>query len=534
MMREKARSAVSQLLSLNTTGATVIDEGGEHQFMPIDQLQVGMTVSVAPGERLPVDGVVLSGTSDIDRSIVTGESMPEQASTGMKVEAGIMNLTGPLMVRVTAVGGDTFLGEVVKLMEIAEQGKAGYMRIADRAAQIYAPVVHLLALATFIGWMVWTGGDWHTSLFTAIAVLIITCPCALGLAVPAVQIVASGMLFKRGILVKDGAALERMSTIDMVAFDKTGTLTTGNLELTGDDCSSKTDRAIARMLVQGSSHPLSKALARALSGENLPTVKLENISEVPGKGIKAVWKGKQVRLGAPDWCSEQTVPANAENDDNRSQVGLSVAGKRRAMFSFSDQIRPEAGEVVSQLKEKGISVALLSGDRQGPVESLARKIGIDDWHASLTPGGKVLFINQQLAAGKNILMVGDGINDAPSLAAATTSMAPSSASDIGQTAADMVFTTPSLNAVIDALDISDKATRHIRQNFGLAIAYNIVAVPLAVIGLATPLVAAVAMSSSSILVTTNALRLKMSAARKKSPGQDKVPVPNLQQSQVRS
>lgn len=507
MMREKARSAVSSLLSLNATGATIINEDGERQFLPVAEIRPGMTVLVVAGERVPVDGVVIGGTSDIDRSIVTGESLPEKSSQGTKLEAGVMNLTSPLQIRVTAIGHKTFLGEVISLMETAEQGKAGYMRVADRAAQIYAPVVHLMAAATFIGWLWWSGGDWHHSLFTAIAVLIITCPCALGLAVPAVQIVASGILFRRGILVKDGSALERMSSIDTVVFDKTGTLTTGKPVLSNNFSASDEQKSLVLAMARESAHPLSIALQHDLSTRGVTAIDIKSVVEVPGHGIEAQWQGKKLRLGEPQWCDPNF---RGQPEDARSHVAFSVNGKRQCLFSFHDQLRPDARQVVQGLLDQDRQVILLSGDNLNAVKTVAASLGIEQFYASKTPQEKAAFIQKLQAQGKKTLMVGDGINDAPSLASATASMAPSSASDIGKTAADMVFTSPSLQAVADGLDISEKATRHVNQNFALAVIYNLIAIPLAVTGFATPLIAAIAMSSSSIIVTANALRLRLS------------------------
>jgi len=508
MMREKARSAVSQLLSLNATGATIIDKDGEHQFVPVGELEPGMVIFVAAGERLPVDGEIINGTSDVDRSLVTGESLPEKMQVGMKLESGVMNLTGALELRVTAVGKDSFLGEVIKLMEAAEQGKARYMRIADRAAQIYAPAVHLLAGLTFLGWMWWSGGDWHMSIFTAIAVLIITCPCALGLAVPAVQIVASGMLFRRGILVKDGAALERMSDIDTVVFDKTGTLTSGELIMEENNSATPESQSVAMALATSSLHPLSRALHKTLSANGIIAAQVTELREIPGHGVEALWQGKTVRLGQPVWCGAETV--HDENKTN-SVVALSIDGQVCADFSFRDSLRNGAKQTISRLTQQGISVHMISGDCPAAVADIAGKLGIDDYHATMTPAGKVKFIEDLLASNHKVLMVGDGMNDAPSLAAASASLAPSSASDIGRTAADMVFTRSDLYAVIDALDVSRRSTRHVLQNFMLAIAYNLVAIPLAIVGLATPLLAAIAMSSSSIVVISNALRLRLTA-----------------------
>ncbi len=518
MMREKARSAVSQLLSLNSAGATIVEKNGDHRFVQLSELVPGMTIFVAAGERIPVDGEVVTGLSDVDRSLVTGESLPEKVGVGRKIEAGVMNLTGPLELNVVAVGNDTFLGEVIKLMETAEQGKARYMRIADRAAQIYAPAVHLAALLTFFGWMWWSSGDWHMSIYTAIAVLIITCPCALGLAVPAVQIVASGMLFRRGILVKDGAGLERMTGIDTVVFDKTGTLTKGELKLQdtgGND--SETD-TLALALSAASLHPLSIALQKSLKPSGDLPAQVSNLREVPGCGVEAVWKNSIVRLGELSWCSNDSGEiADKNGTDTNSVVALSIDGKLKKTYQFSDDLRTGALKTVTELIDRGIEVVILSGDREQAVAETATRLGISNFHSRMKPDAKVKFVENLVASGRKTLMVGDGMNDAPSLAAATASMAPSSASDIGRTAADMVFTRSDLYAVLDALDVASGSTRHVRQNFIFAIFYNLVAVPLAIFGFATPLFAALAMSSSSIVVITNALRLNMTGLSNYKP-----------------
>jgi len=348
--------------------------------------------------------------------------------------------------------------------------------------------------------------------------LIITCPCALGLAVPAVQIVASGMLFRRGILVKDGSGLERMTGIDTVVFDKTGTLTTGELVLQGKIETTGEVAALALALSAASMHPLSKALHKTLyktlaKSEN-PAMLISNIREVPGLGVKALWQDKPVRLGEISWCGGKTSDSDV---DTNSIVALSIDGKVVTTYRFQDSLRQGAVQTVARLVERGVSVVVLSGDRAPAVADIAGKLGIAEFQARITPDGKVAFVESLVLQGKKVLMVGDGINDAPALAAATASIAPSSASDIGRTAADMVFTRRDLYAVIDALDVADGSTRHVRQNFAFAVVYNLIAVPMAIFGLATPLVAALAMSSSSIVVIANALRLNWIGSKEKMP-----------------
>lgn len=503
MMRARARSAVTQLLSLSATGAQVIGPDGERRFCPVADITPGMIVAIAPGERVPVDGRVISGTSDLDRSIVTGEAAPETIGPSGLVEAGTLNLTGPLQIEVTAAGRDSFLSQVIGLMETAEQAKDRYVRLADRAAQIYAPLVHLAAAATFLGWL-WWAGDWHLALVTAIAVLIITCPCALGLAVPAVQMVASGRLFRRGIMVKDGSALERLAEVDTVVLDKTGTLTLGQPELVAGPKLKGEHAAMIVALARESLHPLAKALVTQSKPVAVLGEALEEITEVPGAGLSALYQGKLLKLGSHQWCMGRPETARP---DAVSALYASLEGEQIAVFTFQDELRPESREAVQQLKTLGLQVMLLSGDREPAVAAAARQAGIAHWQAGAKPAGKVDCVENLERQGRKVLMVGDGINDAPALAAAHASMAPAGATDIGRTAAGLVFTSAELAAVPYAVQVARSARRLVHQNFALATLYNLIAVPIAVLGFASPLVAAIAMSSSSIVVTANALRL---------------------------
>ncbi len=503
MMRARARSAVTQLLSLSAAGAQVIGPDGARRFCPVADITPGMTVAIAPGERVPVDGRVISGASDLDRSIVTGEAAPETIDTGGLVEAGTLNLTGPLQIAVTAAGRDSFLSQVIGLMETAEQSKDRYVRLADRAAQIYAPLVHLAAAATFIGWM-WWAGDWHLAAVTAIAVLIITCPCALGLAVPAVQMVASGRLFRRGIMVKDGSALERLAEIDAVVLDKTGTLTLGQPELVAGPKLNSEHAAMILALARESLHPLAKALVTQSRPVAVPSDDLEEITEVPGAGLSAIYQGKLLKLGSHQWCMGRPETGQP---DAVSVLYASLEGDQIAVFIFQDELRPETAKAIAELKALGLQVLLLSGDREPAVAAAARQAGIAQWQAAAKPAGKVDYLAELEAQGRKLLMVGDGINDAPALAAAHASMAPANATDIGRTAAGLVFTSAELAAVPYAVQVARSARRLVHQNFALAALYNLIAVPIAVLGFASPLVAAIAMSSSSIVVTANALRL---------------------------
>jgi Cu2+-exporting ATPase len=504
LMREKARSAVSGLARLVPAGATVVDADATRRYVPLGLIEPGTLVFVAPGDRIPVDGEVETGRSDLDRSLVSGESAPCAASPGSAVQAGLMNLTGPLIIRATARAENSFLAEMVRLMEAAEGGRARYWRLADRAAALYSPVVHTIAALSFTGWFLATR-DWHQSVTVAISVLIITCPCALGLAVPIVQVMAARRLFERGIMVKDGSGLERLAEIDAVLFDKTGVLTLGKPRVTNAGEVASPALAIATALAAGSRHPAARAIA-AVGGPERGDLAFDEVGEVPGLGIEGRAQGKLYRLGRSNWA-----PGGDADDGNPAGGSIVVLARddaRLATFEIEDRVRPGAAEVVRRLRQYGLPAEILSGDRVSVVEGLANELGIERMAGDLLPAQKLARIAELAGAGRKVLMVGDGLNDAPALAAAHVSMAPATAADIGRTAADFVFLHENLSALTTALDIARKAKTLVRENFVLAVAYNALAVPVAVGGLVTPLVAAVAMSLSSVLVVANAMRLR--------------------------
>lgn len=499
--RAKARSAATHLLGLQAQAATVIDDNGSYRSVRINGIKPGMTVLATQGERIPVDGEVVTGTSDIDTALVTGETMPKLATPGAAVFAGTMNLSAPLTIRATVAADRTLLSEIVRLMELAEQGRAKFVRLADRVARVYAPVVHILAALTFFGWLFLADAGWEPSMLAAIAVLIITCPCALGLAVPVVQVVASGRLLRSGILVKSADALERLASVDTVVFDKTGTLTMGQPILSGGDYSDA-DLALAASLADHSKHPLSRAISHAAGDRGRQA--LSDIREVPGHGIEAMLGNQRVRLGKREWCGV----SNNTHWNGGSELWLTVGQQRSVSFRLADAVRSNAKDVIDQLKSFNMSVELLSGDTPEAVAPVAESLGIETWQAGCLPASKTERLNQLHDAGRVVLMVGDGLNDAPSLVAAHVSMSPAGAADISQTAADLIFQGTSLSPVISAIRIARQSTNLVKQNFGLAFAYNAIAVPIAVLGFVTPLVAAIAMSTSSIIVTLNALRLR--------------------------
>ena len=497
VMRERAREAVKGLARLAARGAMVLQPDGSRDYLPTEEIEPGMRLLLAAGERVPVDAEVEQGASDLDCSLVSGESAPQHVAPGATLRAGTLNLTGPLTIRALAAAKDSFLAEMVRMMEAAEGGRTVYRRIADRASALYAPLVHLTAFLTFLGWMA-VSGDLHRSITIAIAVLIITCPCALGLAVPIVQVVAARRLFESGIMVKDGSAMERLAQIDTVVFDKTGTLTVGAPRLVNADAIQPQTLALAAAMAAHSRHPLSKAIATA--GAAAPHRALSDIRELPGYGVEARVDKNLYRLGRADWA---VTGGNAETG-----TVLSRNGKLLAAFEFEDRLRDGALEAVRQLGELGLRMEVLSGDRPAAVEKLSAALGIRAFRAGVLPGDKAGRMANLAASGHKVLMVGDGLNDAPALVAAHVSMAPATAADVGRNAADFVFLRESLSAVPLALRISKDSGRLIRQNLALAVGYNAIAVPIAILGHVTPLVAALAMSLSSVLVVGNALRLR--------------------------
>ena len=499
-LRVRARGEAQNLLSLQGGIATVIDADGTQRKVAAHALRPGDRLLVAAGERVAADGVVFAGKGQVDQSLITGETAPETVSPGAQVYAGTLNLTQGLQIEVTAADSATLLAEIGRLMMAAEQGKARYRRLADRAAQIYAPAVHGLGLATFLGWLA-LGANWQTALTHAIAVLIITCPCALALAVPAVQIAAASRLFRRGIMLKAPDGLERIAEIDMVVFDKTGTLTLGKPQLIDEENISDDLLARAAALAAASRHPYALALVAAAEQRLGGVVPASGVEETPGEGLARTSPHGNERLGSAAWCGvESDVGEGAE-------VWYARGDDQPVRFGFADAMRPDAAETVAVLKRRGFEVALLSGDRTGVVERAARDAGIDTWRAELKPADKIAWLEARAKEGRKALMAGDGLNDAPALATAHASISPATAADLSQRAADFVFQGAKLAPVVEAIATGRRAHAMAMQNFGVAAVYNIICVPLAMAGFVTPLIAAIVMSSSSILVTLNAARL---------------------------
>ena len=521
-MRRKTRATAGNLAALRAETAHRFT-GDELVSVPAAALRSGDRVLVKSGERVPADGEVLAGSSEIDDSLITGETARRKVAAGAVVYAGSLNYSGALTMRVTAAGGTALIDEIERLLEKAAGAKSRAMRLADRAAAVYSPVVHLTAALTLAGWWL-AGASLHDAVVTAIAVLIITCPCALALAIPAVQVVASGALFKRGIILNAGDAIERVAETDTIVFDKTGTLTLPEPRVLDAARADPDLLQTAARLALSSRHPLAMALAREADART----PFEGAVEEPGQGVRVLIDGAEARLGNFEFCNAPLVPAKAGTQGyttdtgglgswtpavagvSGDQVGISHiyfshAG-RAAVFAIAQKLRSDAAETVQALRDLGLDLHILSGDRDAAVRPVAEALGIAQWRGALKPADKIALIEAMKAQGRRVLMVGDGLNDAPALAAAHVSLSPISAADVTQAQADAVFLGERLMPVYDTVKIARRARRLMTQNLWLAAVYNAIAVPVAIAGLVTPLIAALAMSGSSMLVTLNALR----------------------------
>jgi Cu2+-exporting ATPase len=498
-MRRKTKLFAGNLASHKADFAHRLDRGGEVVRVPVAALRAGDRVLVRPGDVVPADGTVLSGHSQIDESLVTGETAPRAVGAGATIYAGSTNFSGALTLAVSAAGTGTLVDEVERLLLQATEAKSRTVRLADRAARFYAPVVHAAAALTAIGWL-FAGASPHDAIVTAIAVLIITCPCALALAIPAVQVVAAGQLFRGSVILNSGDAIERLAEIDTVVFDKTGTLTLPDPEVDASAIDPELLERAARLALS-SRHPLAAALARRARLR----VPYPGAVEEPGQGVRALIDGAQARLGSAAFCAIAAGPGDAPSTS--SFIAFSHAG-RTARIAVGQTLRPDSVAVTQALCARGLRLVVLSGDRPEAVRAAAEQLGITQWTASLTPADKIAAIERLKAQGRRVLMVGDGLNDAPALAAAHASLSPISAAHLTQAQADAVFLGDRLAPVLRTVDVARRARALMKQNLALTVIYNALAVPIAVAGLVTPLIAALAMSGSSILVTLNALRAR--------------------------
>jgi Cu2+-exporting ATPase len=490
-MRRRARQAVAELLALQDGAVALRLADGTTRQVPAENVRAGDTVLVAAGDRLRLDGVAKDAVL-LDTSATTGESLPREIPPGDALAAGAVNMGQPFPMKVTAAARDGSLAQLARLLERAEQGRGRFVSIADKAARAYVPVVLVISAATFLGWWLWMGVAWQAALVPAVATLIVTCPCGLAIAVPAVQVAAVGALFRHGVLVASPTALERLASADHALLDKTGTLTEGRPELIEDETLDPGILREAAAVARASRHPLAQALVRACP--EAPA--LDGVGEIAGKGLV---RGA-LRLGSPAFCGLPDDPGSG------MLLVYRVAGETPVVFRFADRLRADAGVAVAELQKLGFGTELLSGDGAGAVETAAAATGIGPWQARATPADKAERVEALRAAGHRPLMVGDGINDAAALSLAHVSVSPGSGTDLAQAASDIVLRGEGLTALPLAVRVARRAQRLARQNIAFSLAYNVVAVPMAVLGFVTPLIAALVMASSSIIVILNALR----------------------------
>lgn len=500
--RNKARSFAHNLILSQPKSAT-IERDGKLILIPIAKLATDDIVVVNAGEKIPCDGVIYIGESEIDNSIITGESMPVIVTEGSNVFAGALNLGQTLKIKATTLAQNSTLTEMLKLIEAAEQGRAHYVQLADRVSSLYTPLVLSLSTFTAIAWIIFGSIPLSTALLYGVSVLIITCPCALGLAVPVVQIIATSKLMSQGIMVKNSQALERLAAIDKVYFDKTGTLTVGQPTWNNMEEFTKTEQEVIQSLASYSSHVLCKAIRTSspLEFDATPT-------ETKSQGMAGTIEGIEYKLGSAAFCGADTV------NDNQIEMWFKYQPKKKGSeemlkrLTFGDEIRDGAGDTIQYFRGLHFPTEIISGDRQSAVASVAKALEIEHYHGFLNPKQKADMLRHEKELNHKCLMVGDGLNDSIALKEAHVSISPASALEISQNYADIIFQSRALTSVVSAHKVAVFADKLVKQNFALALVYNLLTVPIACAGYATPVIAAIAMSTSSILVVLNSLRLK--------------------------
>ena len=515
--KRQTTEAIRALQALRPEAARVIRAGKELE-VPIGQIVVNDLVIVRPGERIPADGVVEEGRSHADESMLTGESWPVAKAAGDAVTGGAMNAEGLLTVRVTAVGAQTTLAKIIDLVENAQAKKAPIQRLVDRVSAVFVPVVLVIAFLTVLAWGFGTG-DWEQAMLNAVAVLVIACPCALGLATPTAIMAGTGVAAKNGILIKDAEALESAHAIEAVAFDKTGTLTAGKPALVAFEAhgiQSPAALALAASIQSGSEHPLAKAVLMAAQGAR--SERAENVKAVAGNGIAGTVNGRHLVLGSGRWMRELGVdlsPLDAKASALEVQ-GFTVSWLADvtdrpvalAAMAFGDEARREAAEAVKQLHARGVRTVMVTGDNAAAAIAVARRLGIGDVRSEVLPADKARVITELRRGERRVAMVGDGVNDAPALAAADVGIAMGSGTDVAMHAAGVTLMRPDPRLVAAAIDISRRTYAKIRQNLFWAFAYNVVGIPLAALGVLSPVIAGAAMALSSLSVVANTLLLK--------------------------
>ena len=512
--KKSSLNSLGLLLKLTPTQVNVQREG-EWKQLPIDQVQIGDLIRANHGERIAADGIIESGSGWADESHLTGESNPEEKKAGGKVLAGALMTEGSVVYRATQLGSQTLLGDMMNALSEAQGSKAPIARVADKAAAVFVPAVVGIALLTFIAtWLV--KGDWTVALMHAVAVLVIACPCALGLATPAAIMVGMGKAVKHGIWFKDAAAMEEAAHVDAVVLDKTGTLTEGRPQVAAIYCvpDSGFDEdalyRIAAAVEQNAAHPLARAIVSAAQARGLDIPAAQNAQTVVGAGITAEVEGVGlVKAGKLDFA-ELKLPENLSDDVWRiaSIVAVSTNSKPIGAFALADALKTDTAEAIGRLKKHGIDVYIMSGDNQGTVEYVAKQLGIAHAFGNMSPRDKAAEVQKLKAAGKTVAMVGDGINDAPALAAANVSFAMKGGADVAEHTASATLMQHSVNQLADALLVSQATLKNIKQNLFFAFFYNILGIPLAALGFLNPVIAGAAMAASSVSVLGNALRLK--------------------------
>ncbi|HEX8979923.1 MAG TPA: heavy metal translocating P-type ATPase [Parasulfuritortus sp.] len=495
--KSRTSTAIEQLLGLQPRTARV-ERDGEFVEAEIASLHPGDRVQVRAGERIPVDGTVEDGRSGVDESLLTGESMPAAKAAGARVYSGTQNLDGMLVIQAEGVGAHTQLMEIVRLTEAAQGSKAPIQKLADRISGIFVPAVISLALLTLAGWWLYSG-SFSQSLIPAVAVLVIACPCALGLATPTAVMVGLGRGAQLGILVRAAEVLEKAERVDVLALDKTGTLTEGRPALVAMEPDDGALLGLAAALEQGSSHPLAKAVLAAAAQRGVAVPAVEDFENLPGIGVRGMVAGRDLRLA--------TGAARAEHPA-ATWVTLSEGDTVLAHLAFADRLRTSSPAAVARLKAAGIRPVMLTGDHEATAAAIAREAGLDDWQAGVKPQDKAAAVAALKSEGRIVAMAGDGINDAPALASADIGFAMSSGADIAMEAADITLMHNDLNAVADAVELSRAVMKKIRQNLFLAFVYNVLALPLAALGYLNPVIAGAAMALSSVSVVSNSLQLK--------------------------
>ena len=497
--RRRAGAALRSLLSIGSQEATLWRDGVE-TLIPIGALGVGEIFMVRPGETIATDGVVVEGQSAVDRSMVTGESIPIEISVGDTVTGGTLNSNGRLLVRATRIGRDTVLSQMARLVEKAQDGKAPIQRLADRVSAVFVPIVMSLSLATLVGWLV-ISGDAQKSFQAAVSVLVIACPCALGLATPVALLVGTSRAAREGIIIKGAHVLEATRGIDTIVFDKTGTLTTGIMTLQGvDEIVPEYLSAVMAVEMQ-SEHPIARAVVNGLRDRGVvATSRVDEFVNIPGVGVSALVNGRHITIGRS--TSQGTSVATI--------VEASVNGEVVARFEVSDQIKPTAASIVAELRELGVRPMIVSGDAIGPVHDVAKQVGIDvsETRSGVLPADKLRIVGELQASGASVAMVGDGVNDAAALVAADLGIAMGTGTDAAMEAGDLTIVSGDLAVVPKALALSRRTLRIIQANLFWAFAYNVAAIPLAVAGLMNPVLAGLAMALSSVFVVANSLRLR--------------------------